>query len=367
MTRRVRVPGRNEGTSASEPGPPTGLLAELLEDAADVLRRGGLVAFPTETVYGVGIIAGHPEAHARLVELKQRPPEKPFSIHLASVDQVVSVVGSLPKRAKILADRYWPGPLTLVVPGGPDPDEYAGLRIPANELARKLIELAGEPLLVPSANPADQPPATDADQVEAYFGDQLDLIVDGGPVHIKQASTVVRVDENGFHVLREGIITREMVHQQLEGRKFLFVCTGNTCRSPMAAALFRKHLAAKLGKAPEDLEELGYQIASAGTFAHRGGRASENAVEVIRQAGLDLSGHRTQPATPELLAEMDRVYTLGPSHLQIVSQMAPELAGGFALLCDEGVMDPVGGDLETYKRCAQEIEEGILKRLEHWS
>ena len=135
----------------------------------------------------------------------------------------------------------------------------------------------------------------------------------------------------------------------------------------MAASLFRKHLADKLRKSPDDLEEMGYQIISAGIFAHPGGRASENAVEVVREAGLDLSRHRTLPVSPELLIEMDRVYTLGPSHLQIVSQMAPELAGRFSLLCDEGVMDPVGGDVETYQHCASEIEAGIVKRLAHWS
>ncbi len=135
----------------------------------------------------------------------------------------------------------------------------------------------------------------------------------------------------------------------------------------MAESLFRKSLGAKLGKSPDELDELGYQIFSAGTFARAGGRASENAVEVVREAGLDLSRHRTRPVTPELLEDMERVYALGPSHLQVLLQVAPDLADRFSLLCEEGVMDPVGGDIATYRRCAEEIEAGILQHLSHWS
>ena len=351
---------------------PEGVEPGVLAEAVDVLRAGGVVAFPTETVYGLGVIASDSAAVRRLEELKSRPDGKPFSYHLAAAGDLGNLLGAsqpLPPSAAALAERYWPGPLTLVLERaiGGGKTENIGVRVPAQNVARALIELAGEALFVPSANPANQPPAIDADMVAEYFGDRVDVILDGGPSLLKEASTVVRVDHDGFEILREGIITRENVHQLIEGRSVLFVCTGNTCRSPMAAALYRKLLAAKLGKSPDELEELGYQVQSAGTFAFPGGSASEHGITAMREVGIDTSGHRTQPVTPELLEDVDRVYALGPSHHEVLVRMAPELSSRFRLVSDHGIVDPVGGSLETYRRCAADIEAGLSRHLSRWS
>ncbi len=242
-----------------------------------------------------------------------------------------------------------------------------GIRIPASEVARKIIELAGAPLLVPSANRSGQVPAVNAEEVAATFGEEIDAIVDSGEAPIKQASTVVRFDENGCEVLREGIVTKEMIHQLLHGRRALFVCTGNTCRSPMAAELFRKHLAARLGKAADELEELGYRIVSAGTFATYGSRSTEHAVTVLKEFGCDLSHHVSRPLTLELLAEVDHVYTLSRSHYDMVERMLQTLEPArrpkLSMLGADDIIDPVGGDLETYRECAREIESAILRIL----
>ncbi len=188
----------------------------LLADAASTLRAGGLVAFPTETVYGLGADATDPAAVRRIFAAKGRPADNPLIVHLADAADLDRVAARVSPLAAQLARRFWPGPLTLVLEAGDRlPPETTGghptvgVRVPDHPVARALLAAADRPVAAPSANRSGRPSPTTAAHVMADLGDVVDVIVDGGACVVGVESTVV--DARGPHpvVLREGAVTRE--------------------------------------------------------------------------------------------------------------------------------------------------------------
>jgi L-threonylcarbamoyladenylate synthase len=187
-----------------------------LRRAAALLRSGGCIAFPTETVYGLGADATNPIAVARIFEIKRRPTFDPLIVHLADADQLSDVASTVPAAAVALARCFWPGPLTIVLPKkNLIPDLVtAGLgsvavRVPAHALARQLIETAAVPVAAPSANPFGYISPTTAEHVREQLGSQVDLILDGGPCEIGIESTIVSLLGDYPEVLRSGGISLE--------------------------------------------------------------------------------------------------------------------------------------------------------------
>lgn len=186
--------------------------AEGLAAAAELMAGGRLVAFPTDTVYGVACAFSHEEQRSVLVKLKGRPEDKPIPVLVADEAQVAAAGYVLDERAKRLAVRWWPGPLTLVLPAA-DGGESLGFRVPNHEVALSLIRLAG-PLLATSANRSGEPETLGADEVQIAFavhGDLLAAVVDGGPAPGGTASTVVDMTVDPARILREGAISRGAV------------------------------------------------------------------------------------------------------------------------------------------------------------
>ena len=190
--------------------------------AADCLRRGGLVAFPTETVYGLGAHALDRAAVRRVFEAKGRPVNDPLIVHVGSADRMDTLVLRVPETARALAARFWPGPLTLVLPRSPlVPDEVtAGLdtvavRVPAHPVAHALLVAAGIPVAAPSANLFSRPSPTCAAHVLDDLDGRIDLIVDSGPTLVGVESTVLDVSRGRPTVLRPGAITIEMLREVL--------------------------------------------------------------------------------------------------------------------------------------------------------
>jgi L-threonylcarbamoyladenylate synthase len=188
-----------------------------IREAAELIRKGDLVAFPTETVYGLGANALDAAAVAKIYELKGRPPTSPLIVHVASIEMARTLVTGWPPEADQLARRYWPGPLTLVLPKASSiPDivtaglPTVGIRIPNHPLALALIREAGVPLAAPSANRFTSLSPTTAGHVREAFADAVPVL-DGGPCQVGIESTVVSISSGKITLLRPGMISLEDV------------------------------------------------------------------------------------------------------------------------------------------------------------
>lgn len=194
-----------------------------IEAAAQVLRAGGLVAFPTETVYGLGADAENTRAVERVFEVKGRPATHPLIVHLARADQLADWAQDVPAAAWLLAERFWPGPLTLVVRRSPRVPlavtgglETVALRVPAHPTALALLEAFGGGVAAPSANRFGSISPTTARHVREELGDRVELVVDGGACHVGVESTIVDVTGAEPRILRPGGITREDLEAALD-------------------------------------------------------------------------------------------------------------------------------------------------------
>jgi L-threonylcarbamoyladenylate synthase len=211
-----------------------------IRHAAELIRSGKLVAFPTETVYGLGANALDVDAVRRIYEAKGRPASSPLIVHVAEIAMAKGLASEWSPTAQQLAKRFWPGPLTLVVPKHSSvPDivtaglPAVGLRVPAHPIALRLMQLAGVPVAAPSANRFMQLSPTTAEHVRAGLGDRVDLILDGGPARVGIESTVVSLTGERPVILRPGTVSLEEL-EAATGMKW-----GNTAKPgviPQAAA-----------------------------------------------------------------------------------------------------------------------------------
>lgn len=185
-----------------------------IEAAAQALREGKLVAFPTETVYGLGTHRDNAEAVEQIYEVKSRPEEKRLTLMIADIDEVKKYVGSFSDTAKRLMDFFWPGALAIIfsLKNGSD----ISIRLPDNTIARDLIRTAKVPVVTTSANISGYPPATDAQQVLMDLKGKIHMILDGGSTRFRSPSTIVRVKDRDIEILRRGIITENIIRSCLE-------------------------------------------------------------------------------------------------------------------------------------------------------
>lgn len=198
-----------------------------IDRAAAWVRQGRLVALPTDTVYGVGCAAFDEAAIRRLYAVKQRPYHKAIPILLADLADLTAVTAHVPPLAQALIQRYWPGPLTIILPKHPalpaviSPNEGIAVRIPDQAVARALIRAAGGAMAVTSANRSGQPPAQTAGQAAAYLGDGVTAVLDDGPAPMGQASTIVACTGDDLRLIRSGPLSWAEIQSLTEAQTIL--------------------------------------------------------------------------------------------------------------------------------------------------
>ena len=367
--------------------PPVVIDLRNADDSRDVVHRtvqalaeGHLVALPTETVYCLAASALSQQAVDRVSSLATGSAQE-LTLAIKSADEALDFAPHLGPLGQRLSRRCWPGPVTMIVEDRhPDSllrqldqqvqsavvhDGHVGLRVPAHQTVLDVLRLLAGPVVVASPRDAGSAEPVTAQQMIERFGDELNLVLDDGRSRFGQPCSIVRVRDRDFDVVEVGVVSPQTL-KRLASVIVLFVCTGNTCRSPMAEGLFRNLLAAKLGCAPAVLEDRGVIVISAGIAAMLGGRAAGEAIKVLAPLGIDLTAHESQPLTDQLVRHADVILAMTRSHRQAILAEWPSAAERVKLLSHEGVdvPDPVGGPAEMYERCLAQMQPDVERWVE---
>ncbi|HEX8201478.1 MAG TPA: Sua5/YciO/YrdC/YwlC family protein [Isosphaeraceae bacterium] len=365
MSEPPATPERIDLTRADDP-------RDVVHRAVACLAQGGVLALPTETSYGLAAGALHPDAVARLRRVKG--PEAPVPLCVKGAEELADWVPDVSALGRRLASRAWPGPVILVCHGAIDrglvghlpaavraavaPDGAVGLRCPGHPILREILRLVPGPLVLTGAHAEGQAPPAGPEPL--LHRPELDMILDDGPAAGGGCATAVRVDAEGWRVVRPGVVGADDL-TRMSGTILLFVCTGNTCRSPMAEALCKTLLAERLGCAPDELEGRGFVVLSAGLSAMSGAPAAAHAAEIVHARGGSLQHHASRRITHELVRHADLIVAMTRDHLDALLYHVPEAADRVRLLhaAGEDIDDPIGADRDTYLHTAREIEEHL--------
>jgi L-threonylcarbamoyladenylate synthase len=321
---------------------------DLIRQTVQTLYDGHLVLLPSEIGY---VLAANPATFA-----DERPTIFPSTIPLTryegffDANEFLKYYPQQTPTERAFLQRLWPSGTAVVHGDSPYP-----AWMPAHSVLGTILGLIS-PLALFEMN-GGQPLEW------STLGEAVQLIVNVGEIPT-QSLTQVTLNDRHWQIVQQGIVSKEHIRERLT-RKIVFVCTGNTCRSPMAEVVFKHRLAERLGCTVAELPLRGYSICSAGVSTSDGHPASPEAVEILGEWGMDLSPHRSQMALAELIAGADDVIAMTRSHLLTILSKYPVLSGSFRLLCgpDGDLDDPIGAGPEVYRVCAEMVRQHVERLI----
>lgn len=354
-----------------------------IEQALSSLKTDGIVAFPTDTVYGIGADYRSENAVKRIHKLKGRKKEKPLTLLLPDSEGLSRYIAKVPKTANKLIDTLWPGPITLILKASGEippyllgPHRTVGVRVTGHEIAQALITAFGSPIATSSANLSGGEPLRTGSDVLREFGNEIDFVLPG---YCGTAPPSVVLDISSFPptIKRSGEISPLLIARTLGRRvrlspgiffRVLIVCTGNACRSPIAEGLLKEML-------PQPLKKK-VIVSSAGTAPMEGASPTPDAVTAARELGADIAGLVSKRLSPQVISSADLVLTMERMHRDRIAELVPEAWKKTHLLKGYGqkgipafereIRDPIGMPLDFYRTTAQEIKnslKGVVREL----
>ena len=341
----------------------------IIEGISNFVKEGKIIAIPTETVYGLLACAEDQEVIERLYTIKERLKEKPFTYVEDDIDTVINdYFILLSPFGYRLIEKFWPGPLTVVYYSKENPDKTIGVRIPSHPVAREIIRALNKKAVLPSANISGQIELNTPEEIEKVFDDKIDLIVESNSNLIsKIPSTVIDLTYKPFKILREGAIQEREIIDVFVKKRVLFVCTGNTCRSPMALFLFNKYL---LEKKPYYKDR--FEVLSCGILPLEGAPISFTVKNILEEEeGIDASDFKSTFINRMLLLSSDFIFVMEDSHIEAILKIEPTVEGRLFNLkkflphsLEKDIPDPIGKGYEFYKEVYFLIKKAILELIE---
>lgn len=329
-----------------------------LKKVIDVLTEGGLVIIPTDTVYGIVANSKNESSVKRLYKIKKRPLDKPFTIIIERKERIEEFSKIVPRSAYKLIDKFWPGPLTVIIPK--EDGTSVGLRMPDHNFVLRLLGELDFPLVCPSANISGKKPPSNLNEALKELDGLVDLAVDGGSTPIGIESTVVDLTKEPASILREAALSKEKIQNEINKKIVLFVCTGNSCRSVMAEGLLKKKLL-EMGK--KNIE-----VISAGIAMVDGLKPTPETLELLNREGIDFSSYVSKRVSPLMVKKADLIFVMETIHEKRLKELVPNIKNNlfllkeFAKIEETGsldISDPIGKSFLEYEKTFSLIKEAI--------